>query len=395
MGQSITKNNRRKHSNSYPGTDRTSDRKTTDIDLQPTRVSSTTDMLQYEPPYVEKGDLHHNEPYVDLNEFRTPEILFFFDKDSKRICIFDCNTQKWKNQDVSEACFDNETEMMISDKTQFIEEITADCQNYSMIAVNRHTIHIVGKYHIIYDIPQHKLTLQAILFPAIDNPCLSFHNSLVFALSGRKDKEYTTFCRVFDTEDGTWSSLPDLPHSHAYGSAICFTDNQNKAKLMVVGGFESRVPVMYNQKVNVMDLKEQVWQTHIFTADNGIPVFLEAPMIQSPGGSIFILGSRDGGYYKFDFQRNKYIFAGHMIGHSARNRRKSVSCSLNNNNEVFFLADPRVLQKNLRTNRVMDTESEASPVLASPQLDEDATYCIAHFKLGSDPSSSFLSDLPY
>jgi hypothetical protein len=179
--------------------------------------------------------------------------------------------------------------------------------------------------------------------PKLINPTVCYGAKNIFVLSGDHNADYASDCARFDIEKQAWIPMPSLPSPHVNGSAVYYLDPEGSTsnKLVVIGGFTSRIPTLFNHTVSVFDFDTNSWDVIPLTSmTDKLPKFIRAPIVQNVQGTLLILheDQEEPNFFELDlYSRNLQKAEGFFPDVDIRVQRKISYCFDEENNELVFL----------------------------------------------------------
>mgnify|MGYP000846910111 FL=1 len=301
-----------------------------------------------------------------------PSILYYLDETSHVLCILDPKTGRWKKNELKLArCSHPHFSLSSFGAIVFRNEILSHLEKSALVPVDDDTIHIVGRYHLEYQVSKNNFKLLGERPIKFSNPTVCYGNSKIYFLSGEKDRKYVTTCAVYDCETNSWSSLPDLPAPHVNGSACCYQDplKPNSFKLIVIGGYSSNN--INNQQVSVFDFDTYAWETFALP-DSGspLPKINKPPLFQDDNGALLVLDS-DGIFYDLDVNKKRFKKAEGIYAVRDFSSKAVVSYCRTENNQLAMLT--KSVQKSIRIRLCLDEDISAITPTKKPSSEYQET----------------------
>ena len=305
------------------------------------------------PPQTPRGNLSRtssNEMALEIDYPRTsgrsqaPSILYYLDNHQYRLSVLDPKTEIWKKNDLKQASCEHPNFGLSSYATVvFRNQILSQLQESVLVAVDNDTIHVIGKMHLEYSISKNNFTLLREQAPKFTNPTVCFGANNIFLLSGQHGTECVNNCVRYDLAKKVWITMPSLPSPHVNGSAtVCYFDAEKRDsyKIVIVGGFSSRIPTLFNYTASVFDSESNSWDVIPLEVGWGKPIrFIRAPIVQNSERNLLIL-HHDGeelDFYLLDINsRNLSEAEGHHTEMGVSIQKKAPFCVTEDNNLMFL-----------------------------------------------------------
>lgn len=264
----------------------------TEIDTKGTEINEDMD-----PSTLEPVASIFNDAKFKGRRVLTPMMLFYFDYKSKLFWILDGQTMKWTYNDLLYCRFRSESYNFSGfEEGMFRAEFPEYVKNSTLIATDEQTIQILGHYHLEYDFRTNSFRLISDKPIGVQCPTVCYSQNNIFCVSGLEGGVPTKKCSRYIMDKKKWISFKSIPLPHVEGSAICYTEagqEGNSFKLMVLGGYSSSKPQIFNPYVSLYDFKTDEW-THmpLNILLNESLKLLRSPLVQSEDGRVFVFGSK-------------------------------------------------------------------------------------------------------
>lgn len=325
-----------------------------------------------DPPTLPKGGVTmRRQPTVfkdmDISKGRlqSPSILFYIDEKKKLLCVLDLKTRKWTKNQLLKAHFEHtNADLSLFGVCLFRNEVLSWLQNSILIPIDDQTIHVIGHYHLKYNIVKNCFYLQEGQNNRITNQTVCYGNKNIFCISGEQDGSYVTQCDQYDIKREVWVPMPNIPSPHVKGSAVCYLcpEFKDTFKVVVMGGLSSKIPTLFNYNISIFDFKQKEWETiPLMKMTTKPPKFYQAPLYQSNEGNLFIFGAEsDSACYEINLEENKISVVEDLKNFKERGFafQDRVSACTTEDNEFTLLVKNKQLMK--RT-KLEDGSSPRSP----------------------------------
>lgn len=277
------------------------------------------EQISEEPQDFKEEDVPPSDPAPEMalkfpdKRVTIPTILYYFDYDGLTFHYYNMESELWKTNDLRHStnnCPNNPLIRFKDNHTQ--HQAKENLSNVSLIAVSNNCIYLIGGFHpthtvLMYNIADNNFVAKERLRKVRSKPNLCCVKNYIYCISGDEIDYYSTRFDRYDKQANEWVELPPLPEPHALGSSHCVV--HNNLKIMVVGGFSSKIPPVYNKNISVFDFYMHKWYvTPLEDLTPRVPKFIRAPIVQDLTGSILILGEEKSyECFEFDIDSKKLI----------------------------------------------------------------------------------------
>lgn len=242
------------------------------------------------------------EGMEDAKHIRDCGLVFFFNVLKKEFIGINIETNKWYGNDLSKSTLDLQKKNYKGD-TLMLAELLRDLPSMSMIAINTHSIHLIGKSHYVYDLRRNEFTPLPSPHGFGTNPLLCQFSDNIYAFCGVETSHYTTKSLKYDVALKRWVKIKDMPQAHAEGVLCSFKNFYNSEKILFLGGYMRKNHLQYNSQVSIYDVEMDRWEVKSYENMTNIKEFSASntKMVYNGDGRFTILRSMDNvGVYEFD-----------------------------------------------------------------------------------------------
>lgn len=239
----------------------------------------------------------YNNLEIVENNSKPSTLLYHFDKLNDRFYWFEASQSLWKQNSLSKAHLILPSTLSPSKSKKITRsEILKKLHSLSSVAISNKRIHLIGPWHLEYDIARNHFKAKGPCNQST-NPILVFDGTSIYNISGEQEDKLLQTCQKYDIQKNMWSSLPDLSLPHSSGSGIAFFEKEfqsekKRTRVLVIGGYQSKKPMIPNPNISIYDSESQVWSyTPLNKLTDEIPLFVCPSIVQSAEGRIFILGT--------------------------------------------------------------------------------------------------------
>lgn len=277
-----------------------------------------------------------------FNRLKNPLILHYIDNRRNQLCVYDTKTQQWTKNNLNIAhCEHYNYELSSSGEAVFRNQILASLQDSTLVPIDNDTFHIIGRLHLEYSVSKNSFKFLDEQETKLHDPTVCYGAGSIFLLSGEQNNEYVSSCVRYDILDKVWVPMPDLPSAHVNGTAICCLDPEKKGayKIIVVGGFSSRIPTLFNLNMSVFDSETNQWE--IIPLEKFCPKppkFIRAPIVQSHEDKVLLIQDDNGlAFYEIDLKDWSFGEVKKLSFPEDLNMPRRVSYCLDEKDDVLFL----------------------------------------------------------
>lgn len=273
------------------------------------------------------------------NRLKTPTLLYNFDTLNNVFCWYDFKKKQWKQNSLKKAKVDGPHKVGSLMKKELLKNLNS----FSTIAVSDRKVHLIGIFHFEYDLKFNLFHIKPVCAFKRTSSTLFYGDGQIYSISGEYEGEYITKCERYDIVNNYWVPMPDIPTPHVNASAICFLKNDNISsldyKLIVLGGYASKKPLLYNPNLNIFDPKTNQWATsNLEDFISEVPRFINTAIVQTAKGKIYLLGSYPlNDCFELDLEGKKLIKKGQIPQTDKTEYRMLQTFALNENDEVDIL----------------------------------------------------------